>query len=115
MIEFEYIDLFNQLRNKGFVCVNCDDETLSEEEADYMNKKETVFISKESFTPTLLANYILRNADEFSYPNNYFLGSKYGDEFYAFSIVQKPYEGSGEELIIEIEKLKDKVEIGRGC
>ena len=91
MIEFKYLDLFNKLRDEGFVCVNCDEETLSEKEADYMNKKEIVFVPKNSLTPSVLANYILRNADEFSYPNNYFLGFKYDDEIYIFSVVQKPY------------------------
>lgn len=74
-----------------------------------MNKKEIVFVPKNSLTPSVLANYILRNADEFSYPNNYFLGFKYDDEIYIFSVVQKPYGENDEELIIEIEKLKDEI------
>lgn len=109
MIEFEYLDLFNQLYNKGFVCVNCDGLNLSKEEIKYMKKKEITFISKDRLTPNAIANYILKNADEFSYPNNYFLGVRYDNNGYTFSIVKKPYEESEEELKVEIEKLKDEI------
>jgi len=108
MIEFEYIDLFNQLYNKGFVCVNCDELNLSEEEIKYMKKKEITFISKDRLTPNAIANYILKNADEFSYPNNYFLGVRYDNNGYTFSIVKKPYEESEEELKVEL-KIKRRV------